>query len=196
MESGGGRFPKDPMTLTPKEFEETVAEWLRAAWDGHGTIRVSHRDTRQGLAGDYEIDVTVEFEAFEGAAFVVLVECKRHSENVKRDMVMMTLKAKKDDLGAHKAMMFSTAGFQSGAIVYAEKHGIATVQVQDGGSAYITKAMTPRRELPPWAPVIVGWITRPGDEPNKRVLANFSTDSPDALTGYLMEATPAVGVDR
>lgn len=34
MESGGGRFPKDPMTLTPKGFEE--------------------------------IDVTVEFEAFEG----------------------------------------------------------------------------------------------------------------------------------
>jgi len=88
--------------------------------------------------GDYQIDVTAQFEALE-VNFLVLIECKHHSHPIKRDVAMLA-KAKKDSLGAHKAMIFSTAEFQSGTVRYAKKHGIALIHVQDARYSVIMKS--------------------------------------------------------
>jgi len=67
----------------------------------------------KGASGEYAFDALAEFEILGGARILVLVECKRHSSPVKREDVLV-LEAKLRDTGAHKAMVFSTAGFQSG----------------------------------------------------------------------------------
>ena len=38
-------------------------------------------------------------------------------------------------MGAHKEMLFTTSGFQSGAIKYAKAHGIALVSIIGGVAA-------------------------------------------------------------
>jgi restriction system protein len=48
----------------------------------------------------------------------MLIECKRHKEKVKRDLVMV-LHQRLQSVGGQKAMLFSTAGFQTGAVEYA-----------------------------------------------------------------------------
>ncbi len=81
----------------------------------------------------------------------MLVECKRHRDPVKRDLVL-ALHAKLADVGAHKAMMFSTGGFQKGAVEYASEHGIALVVFRAGRATYETRDDGPDRELPSWVP--------------------------------------------
>ena len=177
-------MPCDPMALSPKEFEELALGWLKTAGDTLGGLVVKHRDVRHGASGDYEIDVSLEFEAFGGAKFVVLVECKRHRRRIEREPVMV-LKAKLDDLGAHKGIICSTAGFQAGALKYAEVHGIATVHVRDGSSHYQTRAREPVRELPSGTPPVVGWFGRPGDEPGTSKWSVVTEEHTDSLREWL-----------
>ena len=105
--------------------------------------------TLPGAGGEYEFDVVAEFNIFEGAQIVVLVECKRYRNPVKRDTVM-TLQSKLVDVGAHKGMLFSTSGFQKGALEYAATRGIATLTFVDGRSIYETRNYGPPIEPPPW----------------------------------------------
>jgi restriction system protein len=61
--------------------------------------------------------------------------------------------------GAQKGMLFSIAGFQSGALDYAGVHGIALVQLADGASTWFTKSFghaTPIRSHA-GVPQYVGW---------------------------------------
>lgn len=100
--------------------------------------RSEHQEVVQGLDGDYEIDVTVRFSAF-GMNFLVPIQCKHHKNRIKRD-VLQVLQSRVAAVGAQKGIVFSTAGFQSGAIEYAKAHGLGTVQVVDGGSIYLTRS--------------------------------------------------------
>ena len=64
----------------------------------------------------------------------------------------MVLEAKLRDVSAHKGMLFSTSGFQRGAVEYATAHGIATIAVVNGTWLYETKgAGTEPAKPPPWA---------------------------------------------
>jgi restriction system protein len=54
--------------------------------------------------------------------------------------------------------VFSTSGFQSGALEFAQTHGIATVQLADGRSSYFTKAYGQEFEPPPWLPRFAAWL--------------------------------------
>ena len=157
--------------ITPTEFEEQVKAWLEKSSDGLKEFRVTHRKMIEGSGGEYEIDVVAEFEALGGASIVVLVECKYYgsSNPIKRDTVMI-LHAKVQDVGAHKGILFSTSGFQRGAIEYAKTHGIATVQVEDGGNiGYATKELGSAAERPPWVPQYryIGWLVTLTDEGNE-----------------------------
>ena len=63
----------------------------------------------------------------------------------------MVLESKLRDTNAQKAMLFSTSGFQSGALEFATAKGIATVTIVEGHWLYETRAAgsipaTP----PPW----------------------------------------------
>ena len=150
--------PIEPVQVTPIEYEQQVAAWLQQTDGAFRSFRVEHQARIQGSSGEYAFDAIAEFEALGGAKFLVLVECKRHADPVKRDDVI-TIEGKLQDVGAQKAMLFSTSGFQRGALEYAAKRGIATVTFIDGRSTYITRSADKPPEPPAWLnlPKYSGW---------------------------------------
>ncbi len=150
----------DTKAITPEDFELLVKGIIDAAAGGLVDYRSEHLASLSGGDGDYVIDVVASFTAL-GAQFVVLVECKRQSRDVEREVIQV-LHSKLQSLGAQKAMLFSTSGFQSGAIEYAESHGIALVQVATGISNWHTRGAGPPTLPPPWVrmPNYIGWLYR------------------------------------
>lgn len=151
------RYPQ--LALSPIEFEHHVRSVLDAM--GHSLLeyRSEHREIIQGVDGEYEIDVSARFD-FLGLEFLVLVECKHYKNSVKRE-TLQSLYDKMRSVGAQKCALFSTSGFQSGALKYAEVHKIATVKVVDGRSTYFTRSMGAELTEPPlWAnlPLVSGWL--------------------------------------
>lgn len=142
-----------PVQLSPRDYEKAVKAYLDAMGERLQGFRSEHREESDG----YEIDVTVRFNAL-GVDFLVLVECKHYRRNVERE-VFQVLHDKVRQLGAHKGMVFATSGFQSGAIEYAEAHGMAAIWMKDGRTEVIRKA-DGLPELPPRPPV--GWLLGSG----------------------------------
>lgn len=148
--------------ISPEQFELQVKEWLQNAGNTLSNFSVNHLEVIQGDSGEYEIDAVAEFTIFGQATIRVLVECKKYKSPVKRDVIMI-LEGKIRDSNAHKGMVFSTAGFQSGAIEYASKRGIATVGVQHGHTNYFTKSLGDQPVHPPsWLKIseYIGWFIR------------------------------------
>ena len=131
---------KNETQITPKEFEQQVKTWIEDAGAKIESFNVDHLKPLEGDSGEYEIDVTATFSILDGAEIKVLIECKRYKKNVERDVVMV-LESKLRDSSAHKGMIFTTSGFQSGALTYANKRGIATISVEDGHTNYHTKSL-------------------------------------------------------
>ncbi len=147
----------DPVTLTPKAFEEEVKTIIATLGAKLTSFEVQKLEVIDADDGSYEIDVSARFEAL-GANYLTLIECKHHKNAIKREVVQI-LSAKLNSAHAQKGMIFATADFQSGAINYALKHNIALVKVANGRTAYITKAAGPPPPLPLGFPKYVGWMT-------------------------------------
>lgn len=127
--------------LTPAEYEQAVKRILDAGAGGLVAYSSSHLETIAGRDGDYTFDVTARFEAFD-VQFLVLVECKRYRRPVEREKVQVLL-MKMQSVGAHKGMLFSTSGFQQGAVEVAQAHGIALVRLADDDPDYINRSGGP-----------------------------------------------------
>jgi restriction system protein len=140
--------PRSPVKITPNEFETQVCNWLGACARIE-SIQVNHQEKIEGLSGDFAIDVLVRISIFGGAIISILVECKHQRRPVERDEVII-LEGKLRDTTAHKGMIFSTSGFQKGAIDYATNHGIAAITVIRGDWLYETKAVGPTPPRPTW----------------------------------------------
>jgi len=146
----------DPISLSPAEFEKAV----KAILDGTGVAlkdyKSEHLASLTGVDGDYVIDVAVTFTALNGD-FLVLVECKHEKRRTERHDVQI-LYAKLQSLGAQKGTIFSTAGFQEGAVQFAELHGIALVQIAKGETTYFSRSRE-TDQIPAWPdmPQYVGW---------------------------------------
>ena len=137
-------------SVTPKEYELQVVEWLKNMGSNLTQFKISHLAQLLGTGGEYEIDAVSEFSIFDGARIVVLVERKRYNRPVERE-VILSLYSKLCDVGANKAMIFFTSGFQKGALEYATAHGIATITFIDGKSTYETRSINSHTiELPLW----------------------------------------------
>ena len=131
--------PDIPVQVTPKEYEQQVISWLQSAGGEIRSLQVFHQKSVKGTAGQYSLDGWAEFELFSGAKIKILVECKRHGRPVGRD-VILAIEEKRREVGAHKAMVFSTSGFQKGALKYASSVGIALVVFLDGKVTYQTNS--------------------------------------------------------
>lgn len=148
---------EEEISLTPSQYELAV----KAILDGSGRplehFSSAHLEEVPGVDGSYIIDVTARFVAL-GAEFLVLVECKHEKRKVERQDVQI-LHSKVMSAGAQKGMLFSIAGFQEGAIQYADVHGVALVQLASGRSTWFTKGADPQTPPPPWVPIpeYVGW---------------------------------------
>lgn len=139
--------------LTPEEFELFVKVQLDEQSHELAEYVSKHREILGATDGEYEIDVTVRFSAF-GVNYLTLIECKHYKKPVGRDKVQ-TLLAKVQSLGAQKGILYSTSGFQSGAVKFASAHGIALIEISDGRSAVLAKAYPPM-EIAPLPPV--AWL--------------------------------------
>lgn len=132
------RYGKKNMNITPKEFEQYVKDWF----DSEGINLKSYKSTLNNNAsaddGTYEIDIDITYDAL-GVEFRILVECKKHSNNIKRE-VLQVLHQKIQSIGAHKGIICSTSDFQSGALEYAKKHGIACIKVAESRMLVRTKS--------------------------------------------------------
>src|SRR4030095_742842 len=130
--------PKIEMTFV--DYEVGVKNFIRAKGHHLKNFSVTRNEILQGVGGEYEIDVVARFTILEGAEIVVLIECKHHKNPIKRELVQ-ALHSKLDSLGAHKAMMFTTASYQRGAIEFAKAHGISLVRFTDSQLNYAVKAI-------------------------------------------------------
>jgi len=186
----GDRNPESPwnpassLNIAPKEYEKQVVEWLRASGSILEDFNVRHLKHLEGPSGDYEFDAVASFTVLSGAKVIVVVECKRYSKPVERDH-MLTLWAKKEDVNAHKAMMFATCGFQSGALKYASVKGIATVTFVEGSFSYETRAVGVSSAPPPWAelPRYAGIMLK--SENNKITSSIIKDEHLDSLKDWL-----------
>ncbi len=149
---------------------------------------VEHRELLQAPDGRYEIDVTARFRAL-GVDFLVLVECKDHVRPIEREDVQI-LADRKRATAAQKAILFSTNGFQRGAIEYARVHGIALVRVLEGALTYETKSVYQAKPPvpPPWAniPAFIGQVICLHEDAIH--MWSVERGRPDALVDYLKSA--------
>lgn len=144
------------LKLSPIQFELEAKKLIEASGCELENFAVNHLEKLVGMDGEYEIDIVARFSAL-GASFKVLIECKRYSSSVKRDVVQV-LREKMNSVGAQKGMIFTTSGFQSGAVEYAALHGIALVQLVDGRTTFLTRShhQTPLVEIE--NPPVCGWL--------------------------------------
>ncbi len=167
---------EDPVDISPADFERRVHAWLSAGIGSLTEFSAEHLKPMSGAGGEYKIDVVAEFTVFEGARIKVLIECKHQKRPVERDEVIV-LEGKLRDLGAHKGIIFSTSGFQKGALEFAAARGIATVNIQDGGSVYVTKSLFPPPASPsPW-PSIADYVGVKLAPTEKGILFHLIDDS-------------------
>ncbi len=157
--------PSSSLDITSEEYEKQVVEWLKASSGKLKEFTVNHLQRVEGSGGEYEFDAFAKFRILNGADIQVLVECKRHKKPVERKDMLISW-AKLQDVKAHKAMIFSTSGFQSGAIRYADTYNIATITFTEGSFTYNTRAFGNDKAPPPWAnvPKYVGLMVSMNDQ--------------------------------
>jgi restriction system protein len=184
--------PGSLVAATPEEFEAVVQSWIRRAGARLTDFRVEGSRKLRGSSGEYQFDAVATFSAFRGARFVVLVECKRLSRPVERKE-LLALESKRQDVGAHKAIIFSIGGYQAGAIEYASARGIATVHVVDGRAMYCTRSQD-EQEITANAAAQLGigkfagwWISQPDGDGLTGTSMEF--DDPNPLAEWLARST-------
>jgi restriction system protein len=141
--------------ITPEEYELQVKMWLESVAGELDSFSANHREVLSSADGEYEIDVVVRFKALGGVQFKTLVECKKHKNSIKRELVQ-ALHQKQHSLGANKAILVSTSDFQNGAVEFAKAHGVALVRLLGGAALYIRGSKNndapihrfPRRPIP------------------------------------------------
>ena len=132
---GGDHWPS--FDVTPKAYEEAVVAIAKSMDLDLVGWEVNHLDPVEGLDGTYVIDVTARFQ-LAGMDFLILFECKRHKDPVKRSDVQVLL-TKVQSTGAQKGVVVAATGFQSGALEFAKAHGIACVRLVDNAWTYISR---------------------------------------------------------
>jgi restriction system protein len=164
--------------FTPSQFEQFVFESLTQRGVKLSAFSLTRLERIVGVDGTYEIDITARFELF-NASFLVLIECKRYREPIKRQIVQV-LHDKVRATGAHKGMLFATAPFQPAALTYAQSHGIALIEVRTGGLFFRTRGQ-PQSPKAPGPIAFVHSLSRQG-----RVTAQpLDTVMIDALLGSI-----------
>ena len=161
-------------SITPSEFEKYCKEILLGFAEKEKLLnfKITHDEKIHADDGLYQIDLFASFTIME-LEFKVICECKRYKNNVSREKVAV-LNDKVRSLGAHKGILLSTSGFQSGAVQYAKKHGIALLRVYDRGVEYFSHSagavaydeddpfLYAERKLPPYCAID---CTAGGEEP-------------------------------
>lgn len=126
------------LEMTPTEFEKHSLQILTEQIQKIDKCVFQHNKIIEVDDGNYQIDGYIEFELM-GIKYKTLVECKHYKTSISREKVAI-LYDKIRACGANKGILVSTSNFQSGAIQYASKYGIALIQLTDEDNIYETRA--------------------------------------------------------
>ncbi|OMF10117.1 restriction endonuclease [Paenibacillus sp. FSL H7-0942] len=145
-------------SISATDFEKYCFEVLKAYAETEELkdFSILHNQKVQTSDGEYQIDIMAEFMAL-SVSFKVIVECKRYTRPVEREKIVV-LADKVRSLGAHKGILISTSGFQSGAVEYAQQHGIALIQIFDKVVMHIQASSYPQVD-----PILSEFIERSPD---------------------------------
>ena len=137
-------YKKDVKELSSIEFEECCLIILRGYAEEMNLANfvITHNEIVKTYDGDYQVDVYSEFTIFGGSKIKVLVECKQYNSPVKRERVEL-LYSRLQSTGSHKGILMTTAQFQSGALRYAEQHGITLIEVRNTCDRFHSYANSP-----------------------------------------------------
>ena len=131
----------DAIKITPRQFERHVLELFENETTDYELLEITHDKKITREEQDYQIDIFYNFR-HANLDFKVLVECKRTNRAIERQYIQI-LNDKLKELGCHKGIVVSTCGFQSGAINYAKKHGIALLRIIENKINYEVRYLTP-----------------------------------------------------
>jgi restriction endonuclease len=124
--------------MSPADFEAFVVAVLRSTATSLDNVEVRLHEKIEGVDGVYDFDATVRY-SFAGMRFLILVEAKLHRRPIDREYVQV-LHEKIRSVGGHKGVIFSTAPYKSGAVRFAQIHGIALVTLTEGRYVYATRS--------------------------------------------------------
>jgi hypothetical protein len=146
-------------------YEHIVRDLLRgklAEWFPHipnSAVKVYGKRSFTGAKGTYEIDASAEIH-LKDLKLLFVVECKFWKSQVSQDVVL-SLRSKVEDLGAHKGIIVSRSGFQPGAIKVARANGIALWHYDPAPPKYFQPMVLvggpPPPDLP-FRPFCIRWI--------------------------------------
>ena len=180
-----------PAEISAAEFEVYVAELLGSAKALVDDLTVTPHECTLSDNGDYDFDATIRFK-LAGMAFLVLVECKKHKNPIKRELVQV-LHQKVQSVGAQKGAMFSTVPYQSGALKFALKHGIALVRVTEGRFTFETRsfdsppAMTREEALEKFGlPAFAGQVLSQGGQSDWLSVTTLSAERPEDVAEQIL----------
>ncbi|WP_317913545.1 restriction endonuclease [Carnobacterium maltaromaticum] len=122
------------INLTPTEFEKNSLDILREQTKNLENVVIEHNKIMKTFDGNYQIDGYIEFRVM-GVTYKTLVECKHYKNSIPREKIQV-LHGKLQSLGAQKGILISSSNFQSGAMDYAKKHGIALIQLTESETMY------------------------------------------------------------
>lgn len=133
--------------MTPVEFEKVCVKIIEAYAEEENlsNFTIIHDAKVHAYDGVYQIDALAEFTAM-NCKFKVLIECKQYSHPIERKIVA-ELYTKIQSTGAHKGLIISTCGYQSGAVEYACAHGISLLQISSTSTEFVLQAYEPSRKL-------------------------------------------------
>lgn len=131
-------FKESILDMTPTEFEKHSLRILTEQIQNIGICNFQHNKIMEVDDGNYQIDGYIEFQLM-GIYYKTLIECKHYKSSISREKVAV-LYDKIRACGANKGVLVSSSNFQSGAIQYASKHGIALIQLTDADSIYETRS--------------------------------------------------------
>ena len=138
--------------MTPTEFEKYTIDELKRQFNNIGIQNYSfeHNVIKKADDGTYQIDGEIKLTIM-GAIIDILVECKLYKSKIKRSQIQV-LHEKIKSIGAHKGIFVTTSSFQSGAIKYATKRGIALISIVNGEMRFDVRSrdLSINVEPPPW----------------------------------------------
>ena len=109
-------------------FVRSVYECLNRA-DGLSDVQIQHDVKLIGAAGiEHQIDVFWTFK-IGGVDYKVAVECKDYNSHVSKEKIE-AFHSILHDIGNIHGIFASKMGFQSGAILYAQKYGIQLMEIR------------------------------------------------------------------
>jgi len=132
--------------ISPLEFEKFCFEILNAYAEEEklNSFEITHNKKMQLDDENYQIDIYAEYIAL-SVKMKVIVECKHLKRPVERKEVILLID-KVHSLAAHKGILISSSGFQSGAIERAIKDGIALLQIIDKNIMHITASLPKKND--------------------------------------------------